>query len=863
MVLGAAAQTDWVEIPLGFDEIPTGRDSFIAYQKTTRPRITLALSGGGARGLAQIGVLKSFERHGIPIDGIAGTSIGAIVGGLACLGYSAAEIESLAYQIRWEQIIRDTPPRKQLFLGQKEERAQYLLQLRLKGLSFDIPSAYTAGQQLNNLITDLVLNAPLPSSAEFDNLHIPLRVITTDLLTGEKVVLSKGSLIQALRASMTIPLLFNPVKIGDALLVDGGLLQNLPVAEARAMGHDLVIAVDTSSKLRDSKLLRAPWEIADQVTTIMQQDRVRSQLDSADVPIQPDIEGISNTEFDKIDILIRAGEEATENMIPLIEKSFTRSADASSDTTYDIKRVSIIGCRRIDPYTLLSNTTIDTSSPVSVSQIVWSGQTLLQTGHFRKVSAMLDTATKHLQLIVEENPFINDIQILGNHAFSDSTLFACMDSKPGEILNTQKGRRDRRRLISMYHKAGYALARIDTIRIDGGILTIHINEGVVDEIRLSGNYRTRPFVILRELPLKPGDLFNVASIKQGIENIYSTEYFEGVSFDIQKKGHRNVVELQLTEQGYTLVRLGIRYDLERKTKGFLRIVETNLIGAGIKGSIMGLMGNRDGVLQARLWTDRLFKTLLTCRLDLSAEKRDFYYYQNHRRIGEYTQTHRWGSFSLGQQMRRLGTLSLMLKTEGYNLKPFAGDTGPREKYNLVNISIRSVVDTRDRLPFPRAGKYHILEYETAGRFLGSEVSYSKLFSSFEAYFPLYRSLIFHPRISWGTADLTVPFVKQFRMGGLDSFLGLPEEGRVGKRYLIFNGEFRQRIPWLGWLESYISLRYDFGGIWGKYSKITTSDLKHGIGAILSINTPAGPIQIGYGHMSDGANQAYLSMGYKF
>ena len=133
----------------------------------------------------------------------------------------------------------------------------------------------------------------------------------------------------------------------------------------------------------------------------------------------------------------------------------------------------------------------------------------------------------------------------------------------------------------------------------------------------------------------------------------------------------------------------------------------------------------------------------------------------------------------------------------------------------------------------------------------------------ETYIPLNNSFTLHPRICWGTSDLTIPFVKQFRLGGLQSFIGLPEEAFVGKRYVVINGELRCRIPWPHWLESYISIRYDLGGIWGRYVRISTKDFKQGIGAIFSINTPLGPIHVGYGHMSDGENHVYFSAGYPF
>lgn len=855
-------QTSWIPIPISLEENPTGNDSFVPYYKPKRSKIALALSGGGARGLAQIGVLKVFERHGLPLDGIAGTSMGAVIGGLYALGYTATEIESLAHQIRWDEIIRDTPPRKQLFLGQKEEKAQYILQLRLKGFMLDIPSAYTSGQKLTSLLADLVMNSPYPFSADFDSLHIPFRSVTTDLITGEKIVLKKGSLVDALRASMAIPLLFTPVRLDSHMLLDGGLVQNLPVSEAKALGGDLIIAVDTSSKLRDPKSLNAPWEIADQVTTIMQQENTRSQLKLADIAIQPLFAGTSNTDFNHVGALIRAGEQAAEKALPQIEYFFNEDAISYADTSFKIKKISLSGCRNLDPASFLSKT-FDTTSPVSTAQIVWTGQSLLQSGYFQKVSSFLDTSNYHLKFHVEENPFVENIKILGCQVFSDSSLRAMMETRPGEVLNIHKGRRDLQKLRDKYLRAGYALAQIDSTRIDEGILKIYINEGRINGIKLSGNDRTRPFVILREISLKAGDLLNVSALKQGIDNIYSTGYFEEVRFDLQKKGQSYDLILHLIEQGYTLLRLGLQYNLERRSQGFLQVVKENLLGFGGKGSLLGLMGKRDEIIQARLWSDRLFNTFLTYKLNFSTQKHRFDYYKNYKRVGSYKKSIQEGSFTIGQHMRRLGTISIQLRSEKINLQPSSGEATPHEKLTLRNISLRSEVDTRDRVPLPSKGKHHILEYETANRFLGSEVSYTKLFSSVESYYPLTPSFNFHPRICWGTSDLTTPFAKQFRLGGLDSFLGLPEEALVGKRFISLSGELRYLIPWPTWLEAYFSIRYDFGGIWERYSKITKEDFKHGIGVILSYNTPVGPIQIGYGHMSDGFNQFYFSAGYKF
>jgi len=857
----AKTQTPFLEIPLGLEEYPRGKDSFIPYYRIERPKIALALSGGGSRGLAQIGVLKVFERHGLPMDGIAGTSMGAIIGGLFSLGYSAAEIESLSYQIQWDEIIQDTPPRKQLFLGQKEEKARYIFQVRLKGLSLDIQRAYTSGQRLTSLITDLVLNAPYPSATNFNDLYIPFKAVATDLLTGEKVVLNDGSLIDALRASMAIPLLFTPVRIDSATLVDGGLVQNLPVDEAQSYGFDLVIAVDTSSKLRDSKSLNAPWEIADQVTTIMQQDITRSQFASADISIQPILNDISNTDFHHINACIKAGEEAAERVIPAIEQALAKKIETDSTPCHRISKISVSGFQKLDPKSFLSKIPIDTVSLLSQTQITWAGQSLFQSGYFQRISAFLDTSNLRLTFRVVENPFIEKIVFAGNQVFSDSLLLSCMESRAGEVLNIQKGRRDLKNLVHIYHRAGYVLAHIDSIGISNHTLKIHIDEGPIDKIRLVGNDHTRPLVILRELPLKPGDLFNDTRIRQGIDNIYSTGYFEGVRFDVQKKMHSNDLIIYLIERGYTLLRTSFRYDLERRSQGSVEIVEENLFGLGGKGSLTGLVGKRDQMAQVRFWSDRFLNTYLTYRFNLSIQKHNFYYYNDHKKVGDYQQYLTEGSLAIGQQMRRLGTLSLQIRSEKINLK--SSETVPNEKFTLRNITLRSEVDTRDKVPFPQTGKYHILEYETAGRFLGSKVSYTKIYSSMESYYSVTPFFTFHPRICWGTADPTTPFSKQFRLGGLDSFMGMPEECFVGRRFIQLNGELRCRMPLPKWMEAYFSIRYDFGGIWSKYQKISTKDFKQGIGAILSFNTPLGPLVAGYGHMSDGFGEFYFSAGYRF
>jgi outer membrane protein assembly factor BamA len=559
--------------------------------------------------------------------------------------------------------------------------------------------------------------------------------------------------------------------------------------------------------------------------------------------------------------MIRSGEEAALAALPELIKKIEQNELQTEEAYYECNEIILEGCEKMDPVRLDPDLALMTPSLLSKSQIVWAGRSLWQMGFFRDMHIVVDTVLHRLTFKLAENPSATDILITGNTVFRDSTLLSCLDFIPGDVLNIQKGRQNLHRMMHLYHARGYVLAHIDSIWIQGSVLRIHIDEGRIDRILIMGNKRSFPFVVYREFPLKPDSLFNVVQVKQGIENIYSTGYFESVRFGIENRSLSRDLVIQVTERGYTQLRLGLRYDLERYTQGYLQIMEDNIFGLGGQGAVTGLLGSRDQFIGARLWSDRFLSTFLTFKMDVSSDSRIFRYYSDLMQIGTYNQSITQGSIALGQQMRRLGTLSLKIGSEKIRLNPLSGENIPKENFTLYNITLRSEVDTRDKIPFPNKGKYHILEYEMAAEFLGSDVSYTKLTSSMESYYTVMRFLTVRPKIAWGTSDMTTPFVKQFRLGGLSSFLGIPEEGLIGKRFIALSGEVRYEIPWPRWIKSYIAVRYDFGGIWGRYTKIASEDFKHGIGCIFSVDTPVGPIFMGYGHMSDGVNQFYFSAGY--
>jgi len=434
--------------------------------------------------------------------------------------------------------------------------------------------------------------------------------------------------------------------------------------------------------------------------------------------------------------------------------------------------------------------------------------------------------------------------------------------RPG-VLNHHASRTDYHRLLQKYNDSGFSLAAIKRTGVADNRLLVEIDEGRISGIRLQGNERTRNFVINREFPLKTGDLFNLSAIQQGIASVYSTGYFETVRFDVESRAGVHEVRIQMTEHPYTLARIGFRYDLDRQNKGILELMEENLMGLGMEASLSGVAGTWDRAVTGTIRADRLLYSYFTGRLEAGAREHRYRLVEDNQDRGEYVISQGGVSFSAGQQMKRLGTLSAQLCLEEVHVRPLSGMSLSEEKLTLSHLTVRSVVDSRDRLPFPTGGEYHVLEWETGLPFLGSDRPYFKLYSQMESHFSLLPRLVFQSQVRWGTADLTTPFSKQFRMGGLFSYMGLSESSRTGRRFFILSGQVRYRIPWFRRLEGWAVIRYDFGAMWGRYSKIQWEDFKQGLGGYLAWDTPVGPLYAGYGYMTDGMGRLYFSVGHLF
>lgn len=283
------------------------------------PCVGLVLGGGGARGIAHVGVLKVLERERIPVCAIAGTSMGAIVGGLYAAGYDAEELERLLSSIDWADMFVDSPPRAQLPMERKQEDFRHLLDLEIgyRDGRLNIPAGLVRGQKLMLLLRRLTLSTW--RAQDFDQLPIRFRAVAADIVTGRKKVFADGDLAVAIRASMSVPGAFAPVRVGGQLLVDGGMAENVPVDELRAMGAHPMVVVDVGSQLLREGALSNPAVVLDQViTALMAEKTARSlaTLGEADLLLQPALGDITAADFHRAADAVAIGERAAEAQLP-------------------------------------------------------------------------------------------------------------------------------------------------------------------------------------------------------------------------------------------------------------------------------------------------------------------------------------------------------------------------------------------------------------------------------------------------------------------------------------------------------------------------------------------------------------------
>lgn len=331
-----------------------------------RKKVGVVLCGGGAKGAAHIGVLKVLEEANVPVDMVVGTSIGALVGGLYSMGYSAVELDSIISNCDWGYLLSDNTKRSDASFAKKRLDSKYIIKLpfylqrvgrKEEPVISYLPGGFISGQNVLNYLNGLSMG--YRDSIDFRrDLPIPFACVATDLSSGKEIVLDEGYLPLAMRASMAIPGVFAPVKIDGRVLVDGGMINNFPVDVARKMGADIVIGVDIQEDLARPEDLKSINQVLSQIIGLMGNEKYVDNLNNTDVLIKPDVTGFSVFSFNKsaIDSLLINGERAANDMYDTLDslakslgfwdlqqrREVDKTREFAKDTFY-FKRVVIEG----------------------------------------------------------------------------------------------------------------------------------------------------------------------------------------------------------------------------------------------------------------------------------------------------------------------------------------------------------------------------------------------------------------------------------------------------------------------------------------------------------------------------------------
>lgn len=364
-------------------------------QPVKKLKIGLALSGGGAMGFAHLGILEFLEKNGLKVDYIAGTSMGSIVGGLYCSGMSVEEIKQMANEIDWDNIFEDKPERKYISFYKKEESQKYFfdLELGVKKNGFFSPPGLSSGQRLSLVLASKTIKACKYKT--FDDFPIPFRAVATDIVTGEKVVIGKGSLANAMRASMAVPMVFMPIEIDGRLLVDGGLVENLPVQTVKDMGADIIIAIDVSEPLLDRSEIKGILSVAAQTIKIYGLRSSQESAKLADLVIHPDLTGLSPVDFKKVDEFAKRGFECAEkNRVAFLQifentgQSDRMCIVSKEQSFFSPEFIKVSGYNRVSRKVIESKlkTRLKLGEKFDVNRFERNMQVLDGTGYFQSIS---------------------------------------------------------------------------------------------------------------------------------------------------------------------------------------------------------------------------------------------------------------------------------------------------------------------------------------------------------------------------------------------------------------------------------------------------------------------------------------------
>jgi len=410
----------------------------VTAQEQVRPKIGLVLSGGGAKGFAHIGVLKALEKEGVAIDYIGGTSMGAIIGALYASGYTANQLDSIFKTVDTDALMQDYIPRISKSFNEKRNDEIYALQLPFDDFKLGMPAALSKGMYNYNLLSRLL--GHVRHIEDFSQLPIPFLCIGTDAVSGEQVLLNKGLLPQSVLASGAFPSLYTPVEIDGKIIIDGGVVNNYPIDEVRAMGADIIIGVDVQDGMKKKEDLRGATDVLMQIANYGMYKGMEEKAKQTDIYIKPDIIGYTVISFDKGDEIIKKGIEATElqiNKIRAIATNYNKPQLPSYENfdSISLKRIEINSLKNYTRSYVLGKLSMPIDECVPFSKLQTGINNLNASQNFTGINYRFikdqETAEDILQLHLTESPIKRFVKfgLHYDHLYKSSLLINVSQKK--------------------------------------------------------------------------------------------------------------------------------------------------------------------------------------------------------------------------------------------------------------------------------------------------------------------------------------------------------------------------------------------------------------------------------------------------
>ncbi|OGC92663.1 MAG: hypothetical protein A2142_05050, partial [candidate division Zixibacteria bacterium RBG_16_48_11] len=493
-----------------------------------------------------------------------------------------------------------------------------------------------------------------------------------------------------------------------------------------------VLAVNTSAALLSQEKIKDPLDIASQSASIMTLHKRKESLQAADLVIEPNLAGFSSTDFAQAESLIQIGERMADSLLPDIKRLLGTEPNSE---TYKPERIEFRGNQLITQDSLENWLGLEVPALISTRQIYYALASLYQRGYFQEVYAEVEIGGEETSLVVHllENPRVQEIAIQNNSQASTEMTRLRWSNPHSRILNFQEINKVLDSKLKELREKGSSLARFTAIEYqpESERLVASLDEGVISEITISGNRRTRDWIVESNFPLRKGDCFNLRLAQKGLSNLQSSGYFDQVNLGLGSTKSGALLSLNLKEKKFYVLRGGLHFWDEYHLEGFAESGYTNLLGTGNQIFLRAAYGDRRENYSLVLKANRIFKTYLTYLISVYYRTEENRIFSDHQETGSFREIRRGGKFSLGHNLARLGKASFEFQAERVLLDNPSG--GPVKSENKRSLSFKILFDNLDSYPYPQQGNYNQLNLEVASKILGGEISSRKLYTSFKTY----------------------------------------------------------------------------------------------------------------------------------